>query len=76
MFNSFITDKIRFIHKMKNRLQGLRNVQQLHYGQNTLHTQDEKFDDRYFVIFNSFILDMLASCLLDCDATTFRVKMK
>jgi len=27
---------------MKNRLQGLYYVQKLHYGQNTLHTQDEK----------------------------------
>jgi hypothetical protein len=42
MSNSFILDKIRFIRKIKNKLQGLRNVQQLHFGQNTLHTQDEK----------------------------------
>ena len=42
MFNSFIMDKIHFIHKMKSRLQELCDVQQLHYGQNTLHTQDEK----------------------------------
>jgi len=42
MYSSFFKNMVHFAYNMKNRLQGLCNVQCLYYGQNTLHTQDEK----------------------------------
>ena len=35
-------ETVHFAYEMKNRLQGLCNVQELHYGHNTFHTPDEK----------------------------------